>query len=435
MSKVKLIQLKYSNLEKLLIYRKLLNDHLFKEIYDLVMSIDTYIMEDYSLEPYFKICHKLINKIEEEKFEGDLLKNYILYLIATDENAFSKTCEREGININPGLFQATIHDMNIIKGILEFSLKDIGNVIGIEEINFVSNYVINNKSEKKNILQQRLDHLKYIFKQSRAEEIVNYLGKFYHKAGCGKLSRYNSFRWKKNKGLMEINNVDSITFSDLIGYEEQKEQLIENTEIFLEGKKGNNILLYGDSGTGKSSSVKALINKFYNQGLRLVEITQKQIKYIPEILEILQERGLYFIIFMDDLSFEDFETDYKYLKAVMEGGIEVKPDNVVFYATSNRRHLIKEKWDERNNVNEVHQSDALQEKLSLSERFGLTITYLTPDQDQYLKIVTELAKKNKIDIPEKVLIEKALKWEKWHHGRSGRTAKQFIDYLSGIHKK
>ena len=218
----------------------------------------------------------------------------------------------------------------------------------------------------------------------------------------------------------------------LIGYENQKEKLIKNTEAFLKNKPANNVLLYGDSGTGKSSSIKALLNRYATEGLRLIELAKYQMKELPKILEVLKDRGLYFIIFMDDLSFEDFETDYKYMKAIIEGGVEVKPNNVLFYATSNRRHLIKEKWSDRDQESgEIHLSDAIQEKISLASRFGITISYESPQQKGYLRIVKELAKQNNITLPVEELKERAIQWEMWNNGRSGRTAQQFIDYLLG----
>jgi hypothetical protein len=198
----------------------------------------------------------------------------------------------------------------------------------------------------------------------------------------------------------------------------------------IKGKAANNVLLFGDSGTGKSSSVKALMNKYADQKLRLIEITKYQMKYLPKILELLKNRGLYFIIFMDDLSFEDFETEYKYLKAVIEGGVEVKPQNVLFYATSNRRNLIKEKWSDRDEESgEIHLSDALQEKFSLVERFGITITYESPNQEEFLNIVEKLAKKHEINIEITELRKQAKQWTMWQNGRSGRTAQQFINHL------
>lgn len=240
------------------------------------------------------------------------------------------------------------------------------------------------------------------------------------------MNQSSAFYWQ-NSALKVVKNPDKITFEQIIAYQKQKDELINNTKSFINGSKAHNVLLYGDSGTGKSSSVKALLNEFQDQGLRLIEITTSQIKELSEIMEYLSQRGLYFIIFMDDLSFEEFETEYKSLKAIMEGGIESKPDNVLFYATSNRRHLVREKWQDRKS--EVHKNDILNEKLSLAERFGLTLMYNNPDQEKYLKIVREIAAQENIDIDNSVLENKALKWSKWHNGRSGRSARQFIDQL------
>ena len=271
-----------------------------------------------------------------------------------------------------------------------------------------------------------LKDLQQLFRANSPGKNLDRLIKFYQNYGAGILNQSRAFFWQQNT-LKAVNNPDPITFDQLIAYQKEKKKLIENTESFLKGYQAHNVLLYGDSGTGKSSSVKAVLNKYYQQGLRLIEINSSQIKKLPEILEYLNQRGLNFIIFMDDLSFEEFETDYKYLKAVMEGGIESKPKNVLFYATSNRRHLVREKWQDRES--EVHENDILNEKLSLSERFGLTLMYNNPTQAEYLTIVNELAAQAGLRLTKEALRRKALQWSKWNNGRSGRSAKQFINQL------
>ncbi len=428
MSQFDLLKLSFSKMEKLIVYREILHDNIFKRIHSLVMSLDNCISDEHS-NAYYQICYELISIAEQEKFQGDLLQNYLLQLIVTDNNSFSLACEKNEYKLSPGLYQATIHDLNILKEIFKFTLSDIGIIFGVADLDFISHYS-SNRQNNLNPIQINLWELKHSFSKENTDHIIENLSNYYNTCGCGELCKYSSFRWDKDNGLVGIADTGTVKFEDIIGYDNQKEKLIENTAIFLEGNKANNVLLYGDSGTGKSSSVKALINKFSLRGIRLVEITKDQIRSIPQIIDTLKRRGLYFIIFMDDLSFEDFETDYKYLKAVMEGGIEGKPDNVIFYATTNRKHIIKEKWSERND-SDVHSSDAQQEKLSLSERFGITITYLSPDQQEYLEIVKGLAVKSNLYVSEKELIDQALKWEKWHHGRSGRTARQFINYLKG----
>lgn len=244
------------------------------------------------------------------------------------------------------------------------------------------------------------------------------------------MAQYVAFRW--DDGLQGIPQPDAVSFNDLVGYTYQKKILIENTRFFVKGKKANNILLYGEKGTGKSSSVKALLDAFSAQGLRMIELSKAQLSDFSRIVQSIRERTHRFIIFIDDLSFEDFEVDYKYLKANLEGSLETRADNVLVYVTSNRRHLIKESWSDRKGSNdEVHVADTQQEKLSFADRFGISIQYYSPNQEQYLEIVNELAKKNGLEMPVEELRKLAIQWELNHNGRSGRTAQQFITYLCG----
>ena len=235
--------------------------------------------------------------------------------------------------------------------------------------------------------------------------------------------------------FLPINNTDRVLLKDLIGYEIQKKKLIENTEAFIQGLPCNNVLLCVDAGTGKSTSIKALLNEYYDQGLRMIEIYKHQFQDLSSIIAQVKNRNYRFIIYMDDLSFEDFEIEYKYLKAVIEGGMETKPDNVLIYATSNRRHLIKESWSDRNDMeseNGMHRSDTMQEKLSLVARFGVTIYYGKPSQKEYFAIVKELRKRYpSITVSDEELCAEANKWELSHGGISGRTAQQFINYMAG----
>lgn len=419
----------FEELEELIIYRNILQDKLIKKIKKLISQLNNKQKNQAKIKSnYYELCHELIKTAEKDKLQGDLWKNYCLNLIALDENTFSLTSEKLGTALGSSLYQAATHDLQILKKLFNLNLIEIGHILGINQFDFINDFqpsFLNNTHNFKK--------LKEIFSQiTTPKKLTKQLAEYYHTTGAGKMNKYIAFRWKKDKGLIGIENPDPITFNDLAGYESQKEKLIQNTEIFINNKKANNILLFGDSGTGKSSSVKALVNKYAKQGLRLIEITKYQMEHLPKILELLKNRGLYFIIFMDDLSFEDFETEYKYLKAVIEGGVEIKPENVLFYATSNRRNLIKEKWSDRDNeTGEIHLSDALQEKSSLVERFGITITYEAPDQEEYLKIVEKLAKQNEIKLPKKKLRKKAKQWAMWHNGRSGRTAQQFINHLAG----
>ena len=259
---------------------------------------------------------------------------------------------------------------------------------------------------------------------------------FYKKYGVGKFGLNKAFRVKHDESgemvLAPITHTSEVTLSHLVGYEIQKQKLIDNTEAFVEGRKANNCLLFGDSGTGKSTCIKAILNQYYDRGLRLIEIYKHQLQDLSGIIEQVKNRNYRFIIYMDDLSFEEFEIEYKYLKAVIEGGMEVRPDNVLIYATSNRRHLIREKFsDKRELDDELHTNDTVQEKLSLVARFGVTIYFGSPDKRQFKQIVKALAEKYGVTMPEQQLYEEANKWELYHGGMSGRTAVQFITYLIG----
>jgi predicted AAA+ superfamily ATPase len=229
--------------------------------------------------------------------------------------------------------------------------------------------------------------------------------------------------------LVGVRNYDRITFEQLIGYERQKEALIENTEFFLKGYPANNVLLHGDRGTGKSSCVKALLNKFKGSKLKLISLNKNHVDQLYRIIESIAGRGCKFIIFIDDLSFEDTEIGYKHFKSVIEGGIEAQPGNVLIYVTSNRRNIVREVWKDRGADGEVHLNDGMQERLSLADRFGLSISFTAPDKESYLNIVKGLAAQERLDLDEDTLIEEALKWDVRQKGRSGRSARQFVNHI------
>ena len=232
---------------------------------------------------------------------------------------------------------------------------------------------------------------------------------------------------------MPITKIAHVYLDDLVGYDIAKKKLTDNTQAFVEGRRANNCLLYGDAGTGKSSSIKAILNQYYDQGLRMIEIYKHQFQDLNDVIAQIKNRNYKFIIYMDDLSFEEFEIEYKYLKAVIEGGLERKPDNVLIYATSNRRHLIRETFkDKADRDEELHTNDTVQEKLSLVARFGVTIYFGRPEKKEFQEIVRQIALRNGIDMPEAELLLEANRWELSHGGLSGRTAQQFVDYLLGM---
>ncbi len=262
------------------------------------------------------------------------------------------------------------------------------------------------------------------------------LADFHRRCGSGLFSRYRAFVWKDGT-FSGVESPDPVLFSDLISYELEREDIIQNTLHFLDGKPANNILLYGDRGTGKSTTVKALVNEYHGRGLRMIEVPKRQLADFPQIIRQLAGRSLKFILFVDDLAFEDNEENYTALKAALEGGLESKPANVLIYATSNRKHLIKERFSDRaglasgNADDEVRAADTMQEKLSLSDRFGMTIVFSSPDKRRYLEIVEGIAEKRGLHFDSEYIRREALKWEMQYNGRSPRTARQFVDWLEG----
>jgi len=265
------------------------------------------------------------------------------------------------------------------------------------------------------------------------DELALPLAKYYSQYGCGVLGQFGAFKWQDGT-LVGINRPDPVTLSELVGYEDVREEIVSNTLQFLHGHPANNILLYGDRGTGKSSTVKALLHEYSDSGLRLVEVSKHSLANFALITAQLRDRNHRYIIFVDDLSFEENETQYKDFKALLEGGLEARPQNVLVYATSNRRHLVRETFADRAKSapdNEVRAMDSVQEKLSLADRFGITIIFPTPNQELFLKIVTGLALQRRLAIATDELRRRALHWSSWHNGRSPRAARQFIDQLQG----
>ena len=255
------------------------------------------------------------------------------------------------------------------------------------------------------------------------------LAEHYRRSGTGEMATYRAFRLEGDR-LVGIQHPDPIQTQDLVGYGWQQEALIQNTQALLNGYPALNVLLYGSRGSGKSSLIKALLNRW--EQLRLVEVTKAEMGHLPALIDRLRPLPQKFIIFVDDLSFEEDDNDYKALKVVLEGTITARAQNVVVYATSNRRHLIREFYGDRprpKDADEIHQWDTLQEKLSFSDRFGLTLTFEPADQDTYLEIVRHLVEQTNLELYPAELQFEALQWATRHNGRSGRTARQFVDFL------
>ena len=390
------------NLQGLIVCRDLLKEEIFGGIAD-----------------RFEIAARLIEKAEMLGLSGNLYRAYLIYLLAHEPNLISISIEMRGGKIGKDLREVFKHDIEILLPILR------GELVG--ELKFLNNYEpsVKNGDESFNELIRRLEKVR------DATEIVYTFIEHYRRYGYGDIATYRAFRWDKN--IIGIRHFETIKLSDLIGYAHQKELLIGNTTAFVSGKPANNVLLVGARGTGKSSSVKALVNEFYSQGLRLVQITKPQLKNLPEIMETLRKfMSKRFIIFLDDLSFEESESEYKYLKSAIEGGVESRPENVLIYATSNRRHLIRETWRDRSEEHEeLYRDDSLNETISLSDRFGLIVHYYAPTQAEYLEIIRSMLKKQGIELEDEDLRLEGLHWEMSHSGRNGRTAQQFVNHYLG----
>ncbi len=431
----------YKEVAKLILYRSLGEDSILLKL--------SGIFEDFELKRasnaqlttrIYEQMKALLDLATQYGFDKNLWHNYLTFILLTNENSFSITSEKVGAN-NGTVNHFAKGDFNIFKKLFDFNFAPIENELGIDCFTTVCNYHSIQKRERmynKNVSEKVQAVSEQIEQAADADEIFRIVTDFYASYGVGMFGLNRAFRIKHLEDGVEflpINNTDRVVLDDLIGYELQKKKLVDNTEAFIKGLPCNNVLLCGDAGTGKSTSIKALLNEYYDQGLRMIEIYKHQFRDLSGIIAQIKNRNYRFIIYMDDLSFEEFEIEYKYLKAVIEGGMETRPDNVLIYATSNRRHLIKETWNDRDDMqidNGMHRSDTMQEKLSLVARFGVTIYYGKPSPKEYLTIVRELRRRYpSITCTDEELCAEANKWELSHGGISGRTAQQFINYMAG----
>ena len=432
----------YKEIAKLIMYGNMKEDTILVKLGEIFRAFDEKTEDNAQLiRDIYTQLKRLLEVATDYGFDHNLWHNYLTYLLITNENPFSLTCEKVGANDGSVNIFAK-NDFRVFRNLFFFDFKPIEEALGIQCFSILSDYKAIGKKElmyNKNV-SEKVQALSSRMEQARdVEGFFTAVTEFYRDYGVGMFGLNKAFRIRHDEGkeleFIPITNTDKVMLDDLIGYEIQKKKLVDNTEAFVLGKKANNCLLFGDSGTGKSTSIKAIINQYYEQGLRMIEIYKHQFKDLSAVISHVKNRNYKFIIYMDDLSFEEFEIEYKYLKAVIEGGLETKPDNVLIYATSNRRHLIKETWNDRDDVetdNGMHRSDTMQEKLSLVNRFGVTISYSRPSRNEFNDIVLGLAKKHpEIRLTEQELLAEANKWELSHGGVSGRTAQQFMNYLLG----
>ena len=468
----------YRLTSKLIIYREIGEESILMRLSDVCRQFDRgdYDREALTAQVLDQI-HRLLDLATRYGFNCNLWHNYLAFLLAMTETPFTLVSEKVGAN-EGSVNHFVKNDLRVFRQLFDYDFSPLEKALGTDVFSVIENYhavgkkerVYNRSvSEKVQTLSRRLEEA------ADEDDMYRIVTDFYRDYGVGMFGLNKAFRISERYSsgadlsspaqlsgiggrggagaagvgtqaagsydsaageedfLIPITATSDVVLEDLIGYELQKEKLIANTEAFVSGRAANNVLLYGDAGTGKSTSIKAILNRYYDRGLRMIEVYKHEFRYLQRILAEVKNRNYRFIIYMDDLSFEDFEIEYKYLKAVIEGGLETKPENVLIYATSNRRHLIKETWKDRSDRDdELHRSDTMQEKLSLVARFGISIGYMKPSHQEYLHIVSELARRYpQITLTEEELMQKANQWELRSGGASGRTAQQFINFLAG----
>lgn len=344
-------------------------------------------------------------------------RHYVSKLILTDDNVFTKAAAAgKADELDASILNAVKTDLMKLEAISSISAKDIC------------------RAEEDSDIQEILSGMPSWDTQGRAmlpltsnwHEQIDELKAFYKSNGYGKFAKFAAFAWR-NGALSPITAIDTIRLDDLKNYEIQRKKVLDNTIAFMHGLPANNVLLYGDRGTGKSSTVHAILNEYKSQGLRMIEISKSDINDLTLIRELISDSPMKFIIFIDDLSFDSHEDSFGELKAALEGSLSGKQSNTLIYATSNRRHLIKENFSDREN--DVNRSDTLQEELSLSDRFGLSVTFINPDKKDYLDIVEKIANDRGLNADMPKLLEASEQWARRRGGRSPRCAKQFIDYV------
>ena len=424
---------------ELMLYKNMEYGEILK---DITFLIDNYESEFYNKEDLRGLLFDCINELLElsvsHGFEGNLWHTYRTFLLASDENAYSTSGEIVG-DIEGSLNEIALHDFAIFKEMFDYDFEELEKSLDADCLKIIMDYKSGNSGGKvfnRRVRDRICDLSRALAATQNVDHFKRTLTQFYKEFGVGKLGLHKAFRVEHPENsdveIIPITNIAHVHLDDLVGYEDAKKKLVDNTKAFVEGKKANNCLMFGDAGTGKSSSIKAILNQYYDQGLRMIEVYKHQFQDLNDVIAQIKNRNYKFIIYMDDLSFEEFEIEYKYLKAVIEGGLEKKPKNVLIYATSNRRHLIRETFrDKQDRDEDMHTNDTVQEKLSLVARFGVTIYFGSPDKKAFQEIVRVLAKKNGINMPEEQLLLEANAWELSHGGLSGRTAQQFIDYLAG----
>ena len=431
----------YRETAKLLLYSNLGEDAILTRLSDIFRDWENRACDKPALiSRIYREVKRLLDLATVYGFNHNLWQNYLTFLLMTNENSFTLTCERVGATEGGSVNHFARADFAVFKRLFDFDFGPIEADLGIDCFSVLTHYTAIAKKAQMyyRTVSERVQALSAAIDAAQSTDAVfSAVTAHYRDWGVGMFGLNRAFRLDDSGSLTAINNIDRVVLSDLIGYETQKQTLRENTVAFVEGRSCNNMLLYGDAGTGKSTSVKAVLNEYYEQGLRMIEIYKHQFGLLSKVIAQVKNRNYRFMIFIDDLSFEEHEVEYKFLKAVIEGGVETRPGNVLIVATSNRRHLVKETWKDKSDMefeNDIHRSDTMEEKLSLAARFGCSICYNSPNRQQYHDIVKGIAARlpEGLDLTEEQLLLEANKWEIRHGGISGRTAQQFINYVSGL---
>lgn len=421
------------DLDSLCVYKWIFNEG----IGDKFKSLVDKIVADKDVSQIIKGYNDFASELFSAKYTKSF-REHIVHEMLVNNNPFYNNLE-EGENVEY-LLQCLRNELNYLEDIAssssaiikELICKKYDDDILVNRINGLINWGNYDKYYRKSDIDFEILKEKLINNNNwsdYAEDIIEF-----HKVnGTGRSTAYRAFVWERFENeeeghLREVIEPDPITLKELVGYELQKKDIIRNTEQFLKGIPANNLLLYGSRGTGKSSTVKAILNEYYSDGLRLIEVDKEQLGDFTRIIRLLKNKKQKFIIFVDDLVFAENEQSYSALKTILEGRVENRPDNIIIYATTNRRHLVKEKFSDRD---DVHSKDTKEEQLSLADRFGMTISFYAPNQNEFLEIVDGIVEAKNIKVDKEYLHSEALKWEKWNNGRSPRSARQFINWLQG----
>ena len=419
----------YPDLRRLAVCRNLLKDEVINKLADVQLKEQEGSFADSDNQKTeiqilrSELAGLLVKQAEKLGLSGNILSAYIIHCLAEGNNTAADTVEATG-TCGTGLSQVMARDMQLLLPYLSAKTSAFAGM------DFLDAYMPAEEAENK--FEASLQNK--ILRAKTAGTAAKALLDHYKKWGSGMLARYTAFRIGTGGNLIGIADFPVFAWDDLLGYEDQKYKLLTNTRNFMEGRPANNVLLTGARGTGKSTGVKALAAMFAGDGLRLIQITRDQLELVAPVLERLNEiRSKKFILFFDDLSFDEGEPGFKFLKSAIDGSVTAQPDNVLIYATSNRRHLLKETWSDRNDAleAEVYRQDSANESISLSDRFGLILHYSLPSQEEYLQIIDHELRKAGVRLsPEELRLE-GLRWEMEHSGRNGRIANQFVKWYLG----